>query len=84
MSPFSTHTSHHVRTKAINISVPDAAVGKESVGDGGHGVLSHSVVEVTAGRIVLLETVRLALRIRKKEEKEKDKDKDKEKDATQH
>jgi len=44
-------------------------VGEEPVGDGSHGVLSHSVVEVTAARIVLLETIRLALPVSKKERK---------------
>ena len=41
-------------------------MGEEAVGDGGHGVLSHSVVEVAAGRVVLLKTVRLALKKEKK------------------
>mmetsp|Transcript_1952 Transcript_1952/g.3242 ORF Transcript_1952/g.3242 Transcript_1952/m.3242 type:complete len:555 (+) Transcript_1952:126-1790(+) len=41
----------------------DTAVGEEAVGDGGHGVLSHSVVEVATGRVVLLESVRLALEV---------------------
>ncbi len=44
-------------------------MGEETVGDGSHGVFSHSVMEVTAARIVLLETIWLALRVSKTEKK---------------
>lgn len=43
--------------------IPDTTVREKAVGDGGHGVFSHSVVKVTAGSVVLLEPIGLALQM---------------------
>lgn len=45
----------------LNTHSPDASVREHAVADGGHGMLSHSEVEVAAARHVALETHGAAL-----------------------